>query len=204
MKTQVPPLAKLICLGVLLTLAVLTPGEPGLAQDALSRPGQPQARELDDPEELEDFLDGVMSTQLEGHHIPGATVAVIKDGELFFAKGYGYADLKNREPVVADETLFRVGSVGKPFTATAVMQLVEEGKLDLNADVNTYLKDFKIPVTYPQPITLHHLLTHTAGFEDRYKGIKARNASEMRPLGKFLAEDMPARVRPPGEFSTLR
>ena len=193
--------AKLICMGVLLTLLLLTPGGWALAQDAPSRPDQPQASKLVDAEELEHFLDGVMAAQLESSHIPGATVAVVKDGELFFAKGYGYADLEYREPVVADETLFRVGSVSKPFTSTAVMQLVEEGKLDLNADVNTYLEDFKIPDTYPQPITLHHLLTHTAGFEERLKGIKARTSADLRPLGEYLAEDMPARVRPPGQFA---
>src|SRR5215213_484285 len=201
MPERMLPLTKLFCLGVLLALVVVISGGRGLAQDSPSLPDQPQASELDDPEELEDFLDGVMSANLEGHHIPGATVAVVKDGELFFAKGYGYADLKKREPVVADGTLFRVGSVGKSFTATAVMQLVEEGKLDLNADVNTYLEDFEIPDTYPQPITLHHLLTHTAGFEERLKGIKARTAADLRPLGEYLAEDMPARVRPPGTFA---
>ncbi|MGH3147256.1 MAG: serine hydrolase domain-containing protein, partial [Rubrobacter sp.] len=177
------------------------PASRGLAQDAPNRPDQPQARELNDPEELEDLLDGVMGENLEGYHIPGATVSVVKDGELLFAKGYGYADLEDRRPAVADETLFRVGSVGKPFTATAVMQLVEEGRLHLNADVNTYLEDFEVPDTYPEPITLHHLLTHTAGFEDRIKGVYARNAGDLRPLDEFLAEDMPARVRPPGEFA---
>jgi len=193
--------AKLICMGVLLTLLMLIPGGRALAQDAPFRPDQPQASKLVDAEELEHFLDGVMSAQLENYHIPGATVAVVKDGELFFAKGYGYADLKKHTPVVANETRFRVGSVGKVFTTTAVMQLVEEGKLDLNADVNTYLEDFKIPDTYPQPITLHHLLTHTAGFEERLKGIKARTSADLRPLGEYLAEDMPARVRPPGQFA---
>lgn len=201
MKTQILPLAKLIGLSLLLTLVVLIPASRGLAQDAPPWPDQAQAKELNDPEELEVFLDSVMGENLEGDHIPGATVAVVKDGELLFAKGYGYADLKDREPVVAGETLFRVGSVGKPFTATAVMQLVEEGRLDLSADVNTYLEDFEIPDTYPKPITLHHLLTHTAGFEERVKGVYARNADDIRPLGEYLADDMPARVRPPGEFA---
>jgi CubicO group peptidase (beta-lactamase class C family) len=94
--------AKLICMGVLLTLLLLIPGGRALAQDAPSRPDQPQASKLVDAEELEHFLDGVMSAQLESYHIPGATVAVVKDGELFFAKGYGNADLKNHKPVVAD------------------------------------------------------------------------------------------------------
>lgn len=154
-----------------------------------------------DPKELEVFLDGVLAAQLKAHHIPGATVAVVKDGELFFAKGYGYADLENHKPVVADQTLFRPGSVSKLLTWTAVMQLIEEGKLDLNAGVNTYLKDFQIPATYTEPITLVHLLTHTPGFEDQILGLFVRSAADMAPLGEYLANYMPARVRPPGELA---
>jgi hypothetical protein len=106
---------------------------------------------------------------MEEHGIAGAAVSVVKDGQLFFAKGYGYADIENGIPVDPEQTIFRIGSVGKLFTWTAVMQLVEQGKLDLDADINTYL-DFRIPDTYPQPITLKHLLTHTPGFEDRWFG----------------------------------
>ena len=192
--------AKLICMGVMLTLLLLIQGGQALAQDAPSRPDQPQANKLVDAEELEHFLDGVMSAQLESYRIPGATVAVVKDGELFFAKGYGYADLEHREPVVAEETLFRVGSVGKVFTATAVMQLAEEGKLDLNADVNTYL-DFRIPDTYPQPITLKNLLTHTSGFESLYYERLAKDPNDLLPPREWLISHMPARVSPPGEVA---
>jgi len=153
-----------------------------------------------DPRELEAFIDGVMAAQMEAYHIPGATISVVKDGKLFFAKGYGYADLESRKPVIANESLFRVGSVSKLFTWTAVMQLAEQGKLDLNADLNIYLTDFKIPDTYPEPITLAHLMTHTAGFED-YGRIFARSADDVKPLGEYLANNMPARVRSPGEFT---
>ncbi len=153
-----------------------------------------------DPEELEAFLDGVITAQLDAYHIPGATVAVVKDGKLLFSKGYGYADIENRKPVIANQTIFRIGSTSKLFTWTAVMQLAEQGKLDLNADVNMYLKDFKIPDTYPSPITLTHLMTHTPGFEERNR-IMAHSADEIEPLGNFLAQDMPARVRPPGGLS---
>lgn len=157
---------------------------------------------LTDPEELEVFIDGVMAAQMEAYHFPGATISVVKDGKLFFAKGYGYADLGNRKPVIANQTIFRIGSISKLFTWTAVMQLAEQGKLDLNADdVNTYLTDFKIPDTYPEPITLAHLMTHTAGFEDSYRRLLARNADEVKPLGEYLANNMPARVRPPGEIA---
>jgi CubicO group peptidase (beta-lactamase class C family) len=159
------------------------------------------ASEPTDPTELEAFLDGVITAQLNAYHIPGATVAIVNDGKLFFAKGYGYADLDEGKAVVADQTLFRIASVSKLFTWTAVMQLVEQGKLDLNADVNMYLNAFQIPETYPQPITLTHLMTHTPGFEERAVGMMARNADDLLPLGDFLAYNMPARVRPPGEFS---
>ena len=119
---------------------------------------------LTDSAELEAFLDGLVEAQLEAYHIAGATVAVVKDGALFFAKGYGYADLEKRKRVSADRTLFRIASISKLFVWTAVMQLVEQGKLDLNTDINIYLTEFKIPDTYAQPITLTHLMTHTAGF----------------------------------------
>lgn len=156
-----------------------------------------------DPKELEAFMDGAVNAELRAHHIPGATVAVVKDGRIIFEKGYGYADILRRKPVVANQTLFRIGSVSKLFVWTAVMQLAERGKLDLDADVNIYLKGFQIPATYPQPITLKNLMTHTPGFEDLASGgrLFVRNASDVMPLGEYLKDKMPARVRPPGEIT---
>jgi CubicO group peptidase (beta-lactamase class C family) len=151
-----------------------------------------------DPAELEAFLGELMAKDMEEQHVAGAAVSIVKDGELFFAKGYGYADLENSVPVDPQETVFRIGSVTKLFTWTAVMQLVEQGKFDLDADVNTYL-DFRIPDTYPQPITLRHLLTHTAGFEDLYVDFVSLESEDLLPPGAFLASHIPGRVRPPGE-----
>jgi CubicO group peptidase (beta-lactamase class C family) len=116
---------------------------------------------------------------------------------MLFAKGYGWADVEQRVPVAADRSLFHIGSNTKLFTWTAVMQLVEEGKLDLDADVNTYL-NFRIPDTYPQPITLRHLMAHTAGFENRDIGMLAPSPETVVPLGRWLATHIPMRVRPPG------
>jgi CubicO group peptidase (beta-lactamase class C family) len=135
---------------------------------------------------------------MEERHVAGAAIAVVKDGRIFLTKGYGYADLENGVPVDPDETIFRIGSVGKTLTWTAVMQLAEQGKLDLDADVNTYL-DFRIPDTYPQPITLKHLMTHTSGFEERWLESLAEDDSELVPAGEWLASNMAARVHPPGE-----
>ena len=150
---------------------------------------------------MEAFVDGVIAGQLESLHIPGAAVAVVADGKVYFAKGYGYADLEKSRKVDPETTLFRIGSVSKLFTWTAVMQLAEQGKLDLKADVNMYLKAFKIPATYPEPITLTHLLTHTPGFEDSVLGLFSHDPASLKPFGEVLAKQMPSRVRPPGQLS---
>lgn len=139
-----------------------------------------------------------MAGQMDEHHIPGAAVAVVKDGELFFTKGYGLADIEAGVPVDPEKTLFRIGSGSKLFTATAVMQLVEQGILDLDEDVNTYL-DFEIPDTYPKPITLRHLLSHTAGIDVSDLNIGAPSADELLPTGEWLRANMRERIRPPGQ-----
>jgi CubicO group peptidase (beta-lactamase class C family) len=157
-----------------------------------------QAQGPTDPAELEAFLDDLLARQMDENHIPGAAVAVVRDGEVLLAKGYGYADLENRIAVDPELTVFRIGSSGKVFTWTAVMQLVEQGKLDLNEDINTYL-DFRIPDTYPQPITLEHLLTHTPGFEESWFETFTLDPEDVLPAGEWLATHIPARVRPPGD-----
>jgi len=159
------------------------------------------ARGVHDRAELEAFLDGVMAANLRDKHVAGATVSVVKDGALLFAKGYGYADVAKRAPVDGDRTLFRIGSTSKLFTWTAVMQLVEQGKLDLDADVNRYI-DFKIPATFPQPITLRHIMTHTPGFEEDGRDLISDDSTVKIDLGKLLASHIPGRVRPPGTFSS--
>jgi len=159
-----------------------------------------QAQGPTDPAEMEEFMDDLIARQMEENHIAGAAVAVVKDGQLFFSKGYGYADLANQIPVDAEQTMFKLGSITKLFTWTAVMQLVEQGKLDLNADINTYL-DFSIPDSYPQPITLSHLMTHTSGFEDIHADMVKLDEENLAPPREWLASHIPARVRPPGEIA---
>ena len=137
---------------------------------------------------------------MENSHTPGAVVVIVKDGDVFFAKGYGYADLESRSPVDPAKTLFRPGSISKLFTWTAVMQLVEQGKLSLDEDVNTYL-DFKIPETFKDPITLRDLMTHTAGFEDKGQGLFKLDPKEVSSLEEYVKQNLPARVFPAGEIS---
>jgi len=186
-------------LTVLVAALLLVPiATPAPAQDdASNAPGKGPI----DRAELAAFVDGVMAAHLRDKHIAGATISIVVDDQPFFAKGYGYADVAAGTPVSADETMFRIGSVSKLFTWTAVMQLSEQGKLDLDADINKYLVDFQIPATYPEPITLKHLLSHTPGFEDYVIGLFGRGPTEI-PLGKLLAGQIPTRVRRPGELAS--
>jgi CubicO group peptidase (beta-lactamase class C family) len=153
---------------------------------------------LHDPQELETFLHGVLTEQMAAQHIPSAAVSVVKDGHILLSQGYGYANLQQGRKVQADSTLFRLGSVSKLLTWTALMQLVEDGKINLHADINAYLKTFRIPATYPQPITIENLLTHTAGFEDGTIGQLVPQVRDLEPLGTWPPKHIPARIFPPG------
>ena len=121
-------------------------------------------------EDVNAWLDGYMPYALHTGDIAGAVVAVVKDGQIVTERGYGYADVAKRAPVDPKLTLFRPGSVSKLFTWTAVMQQVEQGKIDLDGDVNQYL-DFKIPLRDGKPVTMRELMQHVAGFEEQAKGI---------------------------------
>ena len=155
-----------------------------------------------DPAEVEAFLDEILPAAIARYNVPGATVVVVKDGRVVVAKGYGYRDLENRTPVNADTTTFRIGSISKLFTWTSVMQLAEEGKIDLDADVNTYLRDMKVPDTYPgQPVTMRHLMTHTAGFEDSSLHMTGVDPDNLISIRQYCEENIPARVNPPGTVS---
>ena len=158
---------------------------------------------LSDLAEVEEFFDQLMPANLARYNVVGASVAVISDGNVILAKGYGYSDIANRTPVDATTTAFRIGSITKLFTWTLVMQLVDEGKIDLDADVNTYLKDMKIPDTYPgKPVTMRHLMTHSAGFEDDTIHQEVLMESDLSPFRQYCAENIPARVNPPGKVSS--
>jgi CubicO group peptidase (beta-lactamase class C family) len=147
--------------------------------------------------DLESFLDGFMPLQLEHADIAGAVVAVVKGGKLFFAKGYGYCDYEKKIPVSPENTLFRPGSISKLFTWTSVMQQVEQGKLDLDRDVNTYI-DFKIPPAFGKPITLRDIMTHRPGLEETVKDLFVGSEKELRPMAQYLPAHLPARIYPPG------
>ncbi len=148
-------------------------------------------------QDLRAFLDGFMPYAIARANIAGAEIAVVKDGKVLLEAGYGYSDVTHRRPVSPDTTLFRPGSIGKLFTWTAVMQQVQRGRIDLDADVNRYL-DFSIPPAFGRPITMRELMTHTAGFAESFKGDFDTSPDQLVSLGTFVRTHIPARIFPPG------
>ncbi len=162
------------------------------------------APDLNDQAALGAFLDGIMTEQLNSYRVPGVTLSIVQDGDVLFSRGYGYADLDDYTAVDPEQTLFRVGSVSKLVTGTAVMQLVEEGQLELDRDINDYL-DFQVPDRVLSegagaPITMRHLLTHTPGLEDAADGLFFLSEDRMMPLGEYLQRYKPAGVFEPGQL----
>lgn len=157
---------------------------------------------LIEPKALETLVDRVVTAEMQKQKIPGAAFILVQDGRVVLAKGYGLADVARKKPVTPD-TIFQIGSITKVFTGVAVVQLAERGQLDLNADVNRYLKTTKVPPykSNGSAVTAKHLLTHTAGF-DELRGRMLQSADErVQPLDRFLAGRL-VRVHPPGELTS--
>ncbi len=151
------------------------------------------------PDPFESYLDGLVSAQFNDYKLAGMTFVLVQDGKVALSKGFGVADLQKNEAVDPARHLFRPGSVSKLFTWTAVMQLVERGQLDLEADVGEYVDQFVIPNEFDQPLTLTHILTHTPGLEDGALGyLFADEPEDLVPLADSLAAHIPTQVRPPG------
>jgi CubicO group peptidase (beta-lactamase class C family) len=148
-------------------------------------------------EDVAAYFDGLLPDAISRADIAGAVIVIVKDGQPLFERGYGLSDVKARKPVDPEKTLFRPGSISKTFTWTAVMQQVEAGKIDLDADVNRYL-DFKIPPYDGKPITMRNLLTHSPGFSDAAKDLIFTDPKALKSLGATLNGSAPARIFPPG------
>jgi len=172
------------------------PAPPTPAPAAAPAPATPAARALTAPD-VEAWLDGFMPQALDTAEVPGAVVVVVKDGQVLFEKGYGYADYARRTPVDPRLTLFRPGSVSKLFTWTAVMQLVQAGKIDLDADVDRYL-DFHIPAYRGIPVTMRDLMTHRGGFSETARDLLTFGKAPP-PLGEVLKRYVPPRIFAPDE-----
>ena len=194
------PLVRLSALTAVLSIVAVVLGGCSSALSAGPvRPGphvsQPEGRHELTPEDVTAWLDGKIPDALNRGDLPGAVVTVVHNGRILVTRGYGHAatgaDGEPQRPVDSD-TLFRIASVSKLATSISVMQLVERGELDLDVDISAYT-DVKIPRRYPGDITLRHLLTHTAGFEEH-----AGNPEKEPDLDSYIHRDPPAQVFAPG------
>ncbi len=150
-----------------------------------------------DTSSLSGYFDAQIPAYLREYNIAGAVVAVVENGETVHLAGYGFANLEEHTSMDAASSVMHIGSAGKTFTAVAIMQLVEQGLIDLDADVMTYI-DFDIPTTYPEPITIRHLLTHTSGFEAHDLDIIRLDPTSLSATRDYLIHNLPNRVRPAG------
>lgn len=149
-------------------------------------------------DDLQPWLDEQLAKARSTGSIAGAVVVVVKDGNVVVSKGYGYADVTAKKPVDPASTMFRVGSTSELFTWTAVMQLVEQHKLELDADINRYL-DFRIPPRGGKPVTLRDLMTHTAGFEDVLRDRYSTDAASLMSNEAWVKRWVPERIYAAGE-----
>lgn len=149
---------------------------------------------------LERDLAGVVAEEMARRHLVGAVVVVVDREGVILAEGYGYADLDQQTPVRPDSTTFRVASVSKLFTATAVMQLVERGRIDVDRELASYVQGLDLPHRGGRPITPRHLLTHSAGLSEGFIGSQARTRAEWLSLRDYLARGLPAQFARAGEI----
>ena len=145
---------------------------------------------------LADFVDGVIAQQIASREVAGAIVTVVADGKPVFTRGYGHADVEAGRLVDGEATLFRPGSTSKLFTWVALMQQVERGRVDLDADVNRYI-DFTIPPFEGQPIRVRDLLTHSLGMSD-VGGFMKESPDQVVPFGDWIKQKLPERLWPTG------
>jgi CubicO group peptidase (beta-lactamase class C family) len=153
-----------------------------------------------DIEHLHSFMDSVIATSMDSLNVPGVLTVIMNRDSILYSKGNGYANIEEERPVTSESTIWRLASISKVVTATAVMQLVEKGELDLDTNINSYLENLTIPEDEFGPVTLRHLLTHTPGFDDRYLNKSFRTEEEWPDLNTFLNNILPKRIFPPGEI----
>ena len=148
--------------------------------------------------QLINLIDQRIDSFQQQFNIPGAVFSMVKDGQLFYHRGIGYQNIEADKKINPETSQFRVASITKTFTAMAIMQLVEHGKLDLHADIRTYLPQEDYPWQAPYSFTIHHLLTHTAGMET--SGFRVcQRATEEKTLDSFVSCSISNQVFKPGE-----
>lgn len=177
---------------IILILTVLLSGYSIMPPQTVAAQGQ-----IDGPE-FEAFFDEFLTSALAEHHIPGAAIVVVQGSEIVFAKGYGYANLENNTPVDPETTIFRWASVSKLFPIVGVLQLVDQEMMDLDADINQYLRNWQVPNDFSTPVQVRDLLQHTDGFAPKDLAAHSLDVDSLQPLGSLLSKEMKSPLYEPG------
>lgn len=151
--------------------------------------------------QVENKVDTILGKYVgEKKVIPGAAVAIVKDGEVLLEKGYGFADIEDQVEVDPEKTVFEAASISKLYTWSAVMQLVEEGEINLKKDIRHYLPDNYLKREFSDAITMNNLMDHTAGFEDKAENLLTEDPDKVIPLETYLSKgnNQPKQVFRPG------
>ncbi|MCZ6693759.1 MAG: serine hydrolase [Bacteroidetes bacterium] len=153
---------------------------------------------LIDLQKAEAWIDSAFLAGMEEYRIPGTIITIVRGDSLFLNKGYGFADLENQIPIDPEKTGFRVASITKLLTASAIMQLHQKDEIQINDPVDQYLNDVDVNFNYHEPVTFHHLLTHTSGFDNSDINDAAKSIEKIIPLNSFINQYMTEQVFPPG------
>lgn len=187
---------KMIAVMLCAAFWTLTP----LCLSAAAAPAQTRARAAAARAEFSSFIDGFLAGAQKEQDIPGMAFVAVRDGEILYLNGYGFLDISGSIPVDPARTLFRAGQVSQAVTATAVLQLVDKGRLQLDEDVNLFLTRWRLPDGQGAPVTLRSILTHTAGFDDKAYETGAPTSADERAYAARLPKLMPKRGLEPGRF----
>jgi CubicO group peptidase (beta-lactamase class C family) len=151
-------------------------------------------------ESITRFMQAYVPSLMSKYDVAGLTMSLVYQGKTLYTAGFGMADVKNSIPVDLAQTLFRVGSISKLFVWTALMQLYEQGKLDLQADINTYLEEYALEKKFDEPVRILDLMAHTGGFEDNILGLFVKDPGQLLPFDTYMQTERLKRVIPPGRY----
>lgn len=158
--------------------------------------------DINNDDDIKEFIDNYFKDKMEKYSVPGAGVVIVKNNREVLKKGYGYSNLEEKVKVNPDKTTFPACSVSKLFTAIAIMQLYEEGKIDLDRNINDYINPYKVINNYNENVTCRNLLTHSSGVDEASElNGNTRDANLIKSQEYYMESHTPIVVRKPNTVS---
>ncbi|HKL66896.1 MAG TPA: serine hydrolase domain-containing protein, partial [Bacteroidales bacterium] len=146
-------------------------------------------------------LDEFIIKEMKAWNVAGLAIATVENNELTLLKGYGVEDMETGNPVDPQSTIFHVASISKPVTASAVLQLYEQGQLDIHKGINEYLNEVQFKNPFPNYPTAAQLLVHAGGLDASTINRVARNKDKLNGFNEYIEQNLPPIIHPPGSIS---